>query len=139
MENITQHVSDINLSAVVSEMNLVGSNPREWWIDIGATRHVCSDKGLFTLFVAVSNRERRFIGNSATSKIEGQGNVILKTTSGKKLTLNDVLYVPKNRKNLVSRSLLNKHSFQMVFESDRVVLSKNWMNVGKGYVSDGLF
>ena len=29
VENITQHVSDINLSAVVSEVNLVGYNPRE--------------------------------------------------------------------------------------------------------------
>ena len=27
----------------------------------------------------------------------------------------------------------------MVFESDRVVLSKNEMYVGKGYVNDGLF
>ena len=43
------------------------------------------------------------------------------------------------RKNLVSGSLLNKHGFRMVFESDRVVLPKNEMYVGKGYVDDGLF
>ena len=79
------------------------------------------------------------MGNSATSEIEGQGKVILKMTSGKELTLNDVLYVPEIRKNLVSGSLLNKHGFRMVFESDRVVLSKNGMYVGKGYVNDGLF
>ena len=30
MENITQKVDDLNLSAVVSEVNLVESNPREW-------------------------------------------------------------------------------------------------------------
>ena len=47
VENMTQDVSNINLSAVVSEVNLVGSNPREWWIDTGATRHVCSDKSMF--------------------------------------------------------------------------------------------
>ncbi|KAH9746354.1 CCHC-type domain-containing protein [Citrus sinensis] len=139
VENITQHVSDINLSAVVLKVNLVGSNPREWWIDTGATRHVCSDKGLFTLFEVVNNGEKLFMGNSATSEIESQGKVILKMTSGKELTLNNVLYVPEIRKNLVSGSLLNKHGFRMVFESDRVVLSKNGMYVGKGYVDDRLF
>ncbi|KAL9447409.1 hypothetical protein AB3S75_014971 [Citrus x aurantiifolia] len=60
-------------------------------------------------------------------------------TSGKELTLNNVLYVPEIRKNLVFGSLLNKHSFRMVLESDRVVLSKNGMYVGKGYVNEGLF
>ncbi|KAH9750232.1 hypothetical protein KPL71_013800 [Citrus sinensis] len=73
----------------------------------------------------VSNGEKLFMGNSATSEIEGQGKVILKMTSGKELTLNNVFYVPEIQKNLVSGSLLNKHGFQMVFESDRVVLSKN--------------
>ncbi|KAH9678457.1 hypothetical protein KPL71_025717 [Citrus sinensis] len=129
VENITQHVSGINPSAVVSEVNLIGSNPREWWIDTGATRHVCSDKGLFISFKAVSNGDKLFMGNSATSEIEGQGKVILNMTYGKELTLNDVLYVPEIQKNLVSGSLLNKHGFRMVFESDRVVLSNN----------DGLF
>ena len=83
VENITQHVSNINLSAVVSEVNLVSSNMREWWIDTGATRHVYSDKGLFTSFEAVNNGEKLFMGNSTTSEIEGQGKVILKMTSRK--------------------------------------------------------
>ena len=60
-------------------------------------------------------------------------------TSSKELTLNNVLYVPKIRKNLVSGSLLSKHGFRMVFESDKVVLTKSGMYVGKGYVTEGLF
>ena len=31
---------DLNLTTVISKVNLVGSNPKEWWIDIGATLHV---------------------------------------------------------------------------------------------------
>ena len=60
-------------------------------------------------------------------------------TSVKELTLNNVLYVPEIRKNLVSGSLLSKHGFRMVFELDKVVLTKAGMYVGKGYMSDGLF
>ncbi|KAL7245969.1 hypothetical protein ACSBR2_001158 [Camellia fascicularis] len=61
---------DMHLFAVVSEVNLVGSNPREWWIDTGATRHICSEQKLFTTFEPVTNDEKLFIGNSATSIAE---------------------------------------------------------------------
>lgn len=111
VENIAQNVLDINLSVVVFEVNLVISNPKEWWIDIEETKHVCLDKGLLISFEAVSNGEKLFMGNLATSKIEGQRKVILKMTFGKKLTLNDVLYVPEIRKNLVFGSQLKKNGF----------------------------
>ncbi|KAL6327752.1 hypothetical protein AAG906_024722 [Vitis piasezkii] len=134
IDDITRNVSDIDLTAVVSEVNLVGSNPKEWWIDTGATRHVCSDKKMFSTFEPIENGEKVFMGNSATSEIKGQGKVILKMTSGKELTLTNVLYVPEIRKNLVSGSLLNNHGFRLVFDSNKVVLSKSGMYVGKGYM-----
>ena len=79
------------------------------------------------------------MGNSSTSKVEGKGKVILKMTSKKELTLNDVLHVPEIRKNLVSKSLLSKKSFRLVFEYDKFVLTKSGIYVGKGYMSNGLF
>ena len=79
------------------------------------------------------------MGNSATSKIKGQGKVVLKMTYGKELTLTNVLYVPEIRKNLVFGSLLNNHGFRLVFESNKFILSKSGMYIGKGYVSDGLW
>ena len=44
IDNITKDISDIDLIVVVSEVNLVGSNLKKWWIDIGVTCHVCFDK-----------------------------------------------------------------------------------------------
>ncbi|XP_074560084.1 uncharacterized protein LOC141816146, partial [Curcuma longa] len=130
---------DMDLCAAISEVNLIGSNPRQWWIDTGATKHVCCNKELLHDFEEVKDGDKLYMGNSATSEIKGRGKVVLKMTSGKDLTLNNVLYVPEIRKNLVSGSLLSKHGFRIVFESDRVVLSKNGMFVGKGYENDGLF
>ncbi|KAL5569712.1 hypothetical protein UlMin_026287 [Ulmus minor] len=138
VNNITQDVADINMCAVISEVNMVGSNPRKWWIDTGATRHICSNKGLFTSFESM-NREKLFMENSATSETEGQGKLVLKMISRKELTLNNVLYGLEIRKNLVSGSLLPKYGFCMVFESDKVVLTKSGMYVGKGYVTEELF
>ena len=87
-------VSDMNLSAVVSEVNFIGNNTKEWWVDTGATPHVCSDKKMFSSYQTIDNGEQLFMGNSSSSKVEGQGKVVLKMTSGKELTLNDVLHVP---------------------------------------------
>ena len=79
------------------------------------------------------------MGNSSTSKVEGQGKVVFKMTSRKEFTLNNVLHVPDIRKNLVYGLLLNKNGFRLIFESDKFVLTKSGMYVGKGYLSEGLF
>ncbi|TYK21073.1 pol polyprotein [Cucumis melo var. makuwa] len=102
VDEVSDGVADIDLCAVISECNIV-----------------------------VSNGEQLFMDNSSTSKLEGQGKVILKMTSGKELTLNNVLHVPDIRKNLVSSSLLSKNGFKLVFVSDKFVLSKNEMYIGK--------
>ena len=102
---------DIDLTAVIFEVNLVGSNPKEWWIDTSTTRYVCSDKKMFSTFEPTETGEKVFMGNSTTSEIKGQGKVVLKMTYGKEVTLKNVLYVPKIHKNLVSGSLLNNMDF----------------------------
>ncbi|GFZ10814.1 hypothetical protein Acr_22g0002120 [Actinidia rufa] len=61
----------------------VGSNPRQWWVDTGATRHVCCDRELFFSFKETSNGEQLYMGNYSSSKVVGQGTIILKMTSEK--------------------------------------------------------
>ena len=68
VDNISNGVDDINLSAIISEANLVG-NPKEWWVDIGATRHICADKKMFTSYSTVDNGEQLCNVNSSTSKV----------------------------------------------------------------------
>ncbi|KAG8472519.1 hypothetical protein CXB51_035278 [Gossypium anomalum] len=83
MENISKEVSNLDLYAVISKVNLVDSNLREWWLDTGATHHICCDKESFVELVPCKKWEKLYMGNAATSKIKGKGTVILKLTSGK--------------------------------------------------------
>ena len=71
---------------MISEVNLVGGNTKEWWVDTGATRHVCLEKKMFSTYNPVGNRRKIFMGNFSTSKIEGIGKVVLKITTGRFLT-----------------------------------------------------
>jgi len=135
--NLTDHASP-SFSAVVSEVNLTTNN-KEWWVDTGATRHICYEKLLFSEYQKLEQDEQLFMESSVVSKVEGKGKVILKWTSGKELTLNDVLHIPDIRKNLISGSILSKKGYRMVFESDKFVLTKGGMYVGKDYLVDGLF
>ncbi|GKB76528.1 pol polyprotein [Tanacetum coccineum] len=111
-ENVDMIAMVSDVCAMISEVNLVGTNNSGWWIDTGATRHVCADKSMFHSFRAVDNGQKLYMGNSATADIKGEGDVILKMTSEEKSS---------------------------IFESDKFVLSKNQMYVGKGYAVDAMF
>lgn len=80
-----------------------------------------------------------YMENSTTSKVGYRGTIILKMSLDKESILTDVLYVPDICKNLISGSVLGKKDFQMMFEYDKVVINKNEMYVGRGYLADDLF
>ena len=105
-------------------------------MDTGATRHVCYDKKIFSTYKECG--KQIFMGNSSIVRAAGIGKVILKMTSGKELTINNVLHVPKIRKNLIVGSLMLKNGFKLVFESDKFVITKAGMYVGHGYMTDGM-
>ena len=60
-------------------------------------------------------------------------------TSGRIVQLKDVQHVPAIKKNLVSGSLLCREGFKLVFESNKLVVMKHGLFVGKGYESGGMF
>ena len=98
---------------MISECNLVG-NPKEWFLNSGVTRHICSVKEEFATYTLAEYDEDLFMGNTTIARIAGTGKVMLKMRSGMVLTLNNVLHVPTIRKNLVSAALLVKNGFKCV-------------------------
>ncbi|WVZ67988.1 hypothetical protein U9M48_016987 [Paspalum notatum var. saurae] len=60
-------------------------------------------------------------------------------TSGKIVHSKNVRHVPSMNKNLVSGSLLLRDGFKVVLESNKVIVSRHGLFIGKGYVSGGLF
>ena len=80
-----------------------------------------------------------FMDDSRSTPVIGKGKVLLKLTFGKMLALCDVLHVPDIRWNLVLVSLLGKAGVRILFDSEKIVLTKNDVFVGKGYCNQGLF
>ena len=70
-ETYAMGINNDELVMVVSEVNLVDLNPKEWWLDTGATCYVCSNKNAFFI-LELYEREKLCIVNSATSQVKGK-------------------------------------------------------------------
>ncbi|KAI5316791.1 hypothetical protein L3X38_036498 [Prunus dulcis] len=88
-----------------------------WWVDIGASCHVCYNLAFFKTY-SVTDDRKVLLGDSHTTIVAGIGEVELKFTSGKTVILKDVLHTPEIRKNLVSGYLLNKAGFTQTIGVD---------------------
>ncbi|CAJ2666075.1 unnamed protein product [Trifolium pratense] len=90
LAHINVNVADEPYAAMITEINMVGGTDG-WWIDTGATRHVCYDRAMFKTYTNAENKKVQ-MGNAHTSDVAGVGDVVLKFTSGKTLILKEVLH-----------------------------------------------
>lgn len=74
-------VTHMDMSVVVIETNMV-DNPKEWFMNIGATCHVCFEKNEFSTYAPTDGR-KLYIGNQASSDGAGVRTIVLKLMSGK--------------------------------------------------------
>ena len=57
------------------------SNSSHWWLDTGATCYVCSNKDLFSTYIAT--RENMLMADCFTTVVLRTGTMVLTLTSGK--------------------------------------------------------
>jgi hypothetical protein len=110
----------------------------DWWLDTRANVHVCSDLNLFSSYRATDNWSV-LMGNGSRAAVHGVGRVYMKLTSRKTLSLKNMHHIPGINKNLISGSLLHRDDFKLVFESNKFIVSKFGVFIGKGYDNGGLF
>jgi hypothetical protein len=93
-----------------------------WIIDIGASRHITGDHDNLT-----SVREKRIsrkveLGYNHSYAVKGIGKVFIELESGNNVHLNNVLYVPGLKKNLVSISCLEDKGDIIAFVDGKVLV-----------------
>jgi hypothetical protein len=131
------HAND-DIIATVSEIMAIKGKVQGWWYDTCATVHVSYDRAAFKTYSETNDGQEVQMGNEVRSKVVGTGSVELNFTSGKKVTLVNVLHVPDMNRNLVSGDLLGKPGIKSVYESGKLILTRNGVFVGKGYSAEGM-
>ncbi|GKD86562.1 hypothetical protein Tco_1357716 [Tanacetum coccineum] len=89
----------------VSEAYFVQDDDVAWWVDSGETVHVCKDRCWFKTYESLNDGSILHMGNESTALVHGRGCVDLRFSSGKVVSLLNILHVPNIRKNLVFSSV----------------------------------
>ncbi|GJZ30954.1 zinc finger, CCHC-type containing protein [Tanacetum coccineum] len=123
----------------VSEAYFVQDDDVAWWVNSGATVHVCKDRCWFKTYESLKDGSIIYMGNESTALVHGRSCVDLRFSSEKIVYLFNVLHVPNIRKNLDSSSVLNNCGYKQVIESNKFLLSKHGVFIGFGYLSNQMF
>jgi hypothetical protein len=130
----------IFLSLVCYESNLVNVLHNTWWIDSGATVHICQTmQGLLNKRVPTESERHIIMGNKMRSRIEAVGPFKLVLKTGHILYLYNTFYVPSFSRNLLSISRLIFHGYHIFFGPSFVKFYLNNTVIGNGTLNDGLF
>ena len=132
-------VSQMEIDMITELHMAIATKSEGWGLDSRAIIHVCHDKAFFKSYEELKEFEEVLIGNHNAPKVVKKGSVELKFTCGKKLSLLNVFHIPNLKKNFVFANLLCEKDFKVVLDSDKVVITKNGVFVGKRYTWDGMF
>ena len=139
IEDIVAMVSGIHIDMIIEVHMAVIANPFDWWFDSSATVHVYNNKEQLKAYDESSIEQQMLMGNHNKAKVLGKGTVEVKMSSGKMMILTNVFHVLDIKKNLISANFLCKSGIKIVLKSDKLILSKNGIFVGKGYATNGMY
>ncbi|GKB92753.1 zinc finger, CCHC-type containing protein [Tanacetum coccineum] len=96
-----------------------------WWIDSGATTHVCKERCWFKTYEPVEDGYVLYMGDDHFSPIYEKGSVVLEFSSRKSITLFNVLYVPKLRFGYYNNGMFMLNLNKVPDDSDSVYMSSS--------------
>jgi gag-polypeptide of LTR copia-type/Zinc knuckle len=88
-----------------------------WYLDTGASNHMCGYKHMFIELKEVANDYVSF-GDASKVRVEGEDNILIKLKDGTQKFISSVYYVPKMKSNILSLEQLLKRGYT-VFMKDR--------------------
>ena len=106
------------------------STDQKWCLDSGCTSHLCKDPDLFTNSRQIDGGVK--LASDATALVTAKGDVQMSFSNGKRnkeVTLQNTLYVPTLRTNLVSVAKIVDRNHQVLFTGDRAYIQDASGNV----------
>nr|GEW34311.1 zinc finger, CCHC-type [Tanacetum cinerariifolium] len=137
--HLKKKIAKVYYVTYVSEAYFGQDDDVLWWVDLGATVHVCKDRCWFKTYESLNDGSILHIGNESTALVHRRGCVDLMFSSRKIISLFNVLDVSNIRNNLVSSSVLNNCGYKQAIESYKFILSKHGVFIGFGYLSNQMF
>lgn len=113
-----------------------------WILDSGATCHIASNKSRFTEFNA-NHRETVFVANGQKAITAGKGTICVEFVNamGQVMSakIEDVLYVPSIKGNLISVKRLAEKGYAINFDNQHCEISLDSMCIAIGDIKNNLY
>ena len=93
-----------------------------WLVDSGASTHMIGYREVLSDFKKKFCSAQVELGDEVRYEVNGVGSISLQLESGSTLHLEEVLYVPSLKKNLISLSVLENKGYLVVFSEKKVLL-----------------
>ena len=98
-----------------------------WLIDSGASRHFTGYKEALSNLIEKETSLEIALEDNSKYRVKGVGNITLQLNQGNTIHLQEVLYVPDLKKNLVSISAMEDKGYKVAFIDGKVrVWKKNF-------------
>lgn len=121
---------------VCSEINLASVPRNTWWVDSGATTHICvSMQGCLNYRKPTDAERYIFVGDGKSIEVQAIAHFRLLLKTGYYLDLLDTFVVPSFRRNLISVSVLDKLGYYCSFGNMKFSMSINSNVVGTGLLN----
>ncbi|GFX70877.1 retrovirus-related Pol polyprotein from transposon TNT 1-94 [Trichonephila clavipes] len=119
--------------STVNETFITEFDKGVWVIDTAATSHFCNDKSLFLDLKPITNMKMSLATEDNSCPVEGIGTLRFRVKykgSFHEITLTDVLFNPKLRRNLLSGSRLESKGAHFVGTKGKInVFNKDWIKL----------
>ena len=103
--------------------NTVPDSDTVWYLDTGASNHMCGHKHLFMEMQEIEDGHVSF-GDTSKVQVKGRGKICFSQKDGKKGSIEDVYYVPDLKSNILSIGQLMEKGYS-VFMKDRMLHLKD--------------
>ncbi|KAH6765869.1 hypothetical protein C2S52_016852 [Perilla frutescens var. hirtella] len=146
----SSHISDLSSKASSGHETLVGvdfdevkiafqevQNSKGWMVNTGLTYHLCGNRDLFSTYKPIVPANQ--IKSEGPYEVCGEGKIVLMLTSGIKITLADVMYLPGFPHNVISASRLLKEARELKLHEDMMFLSDHGHVIGHGFRENGWY
>uniref|UniRef100_A0A2N9G0N8 CCHC-type domain-containing protein n=1 Tax=Fagus sylvatica TaxID=28930 RepID=A0A2N9G0N8_FAGSY len=117
------------IAMTITEALVIESPSTSWWVDSAATRHIARNRELFVDLKEKQLGEHKvYMGNNTYGDVLGEGKCKF-SIGDSVIVLNNVLYVPSVRRNLISVPVLDEKGFEVKMKSGRVFISKGDISI----------